>query len=73
MRSVDSVPIIGIVNSNLSESSIEDIIWPIRDWLPVDTLDLTGNKIGDDSENFLNSIGLSESNKLLNLYKYLNL
>ena len=53
LRSVDSVPIIGIVNSNLSESSIEDIIWPIRDWLPVDTLDLTGNKIGDDSENFL--------------------
>ena len=31
------------------------------------------NSIIDDSENFLNSIGLSESNKLLNLYKYLNL
>ena len=29
------------------------ILYGQSDWLPVDTLDLSGNKIGDNSENFL--------------------
>ena len=53
LRLVDSVPIIGIVECNLSESYVEDIIWPIKDWLPLHTLDLSSNRIGEEPEKFL--------------------
>ena len=52
---VDSMPEVGIVGRNLSELSIENIIWSIKDWLPVNILDLSGNYIGDNPEKFFNS------------------
>ena len=50
---VDSVAKIGFVNCGLSAPDVRYIFPPMASWFPIKVIDLSGNRIGEDSGHFV--------------------
>ena len=50
---VDSVANIGFVNCGLSAPDVRYIFPPMASWFPIKVIDLSGNRIGEDSGHFV--------------------